>query len=463
MPARVVVIDDQPLMRDSMAETLTRAGYEVEAFASSRKAVERLTAAEAQLVVTDLRMPELDGLGVLKACQELAPAPAVVVVTAHGTVANAVEAMKLGAFDYLTKPFEAAELEVVAGKAVANGQLRAERRAYQAASEDRLGEPRLVGDSATIRAVRNQLEKVGRSDATLLLHGESGTGKEVAARLVHRLGARRDRPFLGVNCAALSAGLLESELFGHEKGAFTGAEATRQGRFELAAGGTLLLDEVTEMDLHLQAKLLRVLQERTYERVGSSRTLRADARVIATSNRDLGAAVKERKLREDLYYRLNVLAVRLPPLRERLEDVPALCEYFLARRAGPRGRRLRIAPEALRSLAGYAFPGNVRELENLVERACVLADGEILGPECFNLLQQVSASSGATADAAAGDVAGLVGMSMEEVEKRLIAATLERFGGERRRTAQALEMAERTLRDKIARYGLGREEVSAAC
>ncbi len=438
----VVVLDDQALMRDSMAETLKRAGYEVESFASPRKALARLEEVEAALVITDLRMPEMDGVAVLKACQALTPSPAVIVVTAHGTVANAVEAMKLGAADYLTKPFEAAELEVVAGRAVAQVRLVGDRQSFRAASEDRAAS--LIGDSPAMKAVRAHLEKVAASDATLLIHGESGTGKEVAARLVHRLGPRRDRPFLGVNCAALSAGLLESELFGHEKGAFTGAETVRQGRFELAADGTLLLDEVTEMDGHLQAKLLRVLQERSYERVGSSRARRVDARVIATSNRDLEAAVRERRLREDLYYRLNVLAVRMPPLRERLEDVPVLCRHFLAKR----GRRCQPGPGALKALEAYAFPGNVRELENLVERAALLSDGaEVLGVEHFPLPSLSVAGS-------SGDVSALVGVPLEEVERRLIEATLKRFGGERRRSAQALGLAERTLRDKILRYGL---------
>ena len=440
----VVVVDDQALMRDSMSETLRRAGYEVEAFQSPKRALARLEEAQAALVITDLRMPEMDGVAVLKACQALTPAPAVIVVTAHGTVANAVEAMKLGAADYLTKPFEAAELEVVAGRAVANSRLASERESFRAASEDRGGA--LVGDSPAMRSVRAQLEKVAPSDATLLIHGESGTGKEVAARLAHRLGPRRESPFLAVNCAALSAGLLESELFGHEKGAFTGAESTRQGRFELAADGTLLLDEVTEMDAHLQAKLLRVLQERSYERVGSSRPRRAEARVIATSNRDLAQAVRERRLREDLYYRLSVLAVRMPPLRERLQDVPALCRHFLARR----GRRCGMGPGALKALESYAFPGNVRELENLVERAALLSDGAgVLGPEHFPLPAASGAGGGGEAD-----VSGLVGLPLEEMERRLIEATLKRFGGERRRSAQALGLAERTLRDKILRYGL---------
>ena len=453
MSPLVAVIDDQALMRDSMAETLRRAGYEVEAFASSRRAIERLKEIEARVVITDLRMPEADGLAVLQACQALTPSPAVVVVTAHGTVSNAVEAMKLGAFDYLSKPFEPAELEVVVGKAVSHARLSRERQAFRTASEDRLGAASLVGESPAMRAVRAQLEKVAQSDATLLIHGESGAGKEVAARQVHRLGPRRDRPFLGVNCAALSAGLLESELFGHEKGAFTGADSARQGRFELAAGGSLLLDEVTEMDLHLQAKLLRVLQERAYERVGSSRAMKSEARVIATTNRDLAASVRERKLREDLYYRLNVLAVRLPPLRERASDLPLLCDHFLARSR----RAARISPEAMERLAAYPFPGNVRELENLIERALVLSEGAVLGPELFPL-----PSAGAPAGGEAETLDRMVGLSMEEVERRLIAATLKRFGGERRRTAQTLGMAERTLRDKILRYGL-KEEISAGC
>ncbi len=440
MAGRVMVLDDQALMRDAMAETLTRCGYEVEALGSSRRALERLASSEVEVVVTDLRMPEADGLAVLKACQALTPPPAVIVVTAHGTVGNAVEAMKLGAFDYLTKPFEPAELEVAVGKALAHARLRNEREAYHQASEDRLGEPRLVGESPALSAVRTQLEKVAQSDAPVFLCGESGTGKEVAARLVHRMGPRRGRPFLGVNCAALSAGLLESELFGHEKGAFTGAESARQGRFELAAGGTLLLDEVTEMEERLQAKLLRVLQERTYERVGSSRTLKADARVIATTNRDPEAAVRDGSLRQDLYYRLNVLTVRIPPLRERPEDIPALCRHFLARRK--RGVP-RLTEEALARLKAYPFPGNVRELENLIERAVVLAEGETLGPELFPLAPPVRGNPEAPA-----------ATTLEEAERQLIAATLARFSGQRRRTAQALGIAERTLRDKIARYGL---------
>jgi len=372
----ILVVDDEFVMRDAMAAALRRAGHVVTVCASGDEAVESMKAEPFAVVITDLRMPGIDGLGVLEAAKRSSPDAAVLVVTAHGTVETAVEAMKKGAGDFLIKPFPLDELELKVAHAVSRRALASENEVLRTRLSDAAVEA--VWDaSPAMREVHHQLARAAASDATVLITGESGAGKEVAAQALHRLSPRRDGPFLAVNCAALSAGLLESELFGHEKGAFTGAERLRRGRFEIAEGGTLLLDEVSETDPGLQAKLLRVLQERTFERVGSSTPRRAEVRVVATTHRDLKSEVAGGRFREDLYFRLNVLPIRVPPLRDRKEEIPDLAGEFLRRI----GSKKRFTPAALRRLADYDWPGNVRELGNIVERASVLEEGIEIGPE----------------------------------------------------------------------------------
>ncbi len=433
--SRILVVDDEAILRDAVSEALRRAGHAVEAFESGRAAVDRLSAEGADLVLTDLKMAGMDGLAVLEECRRVAPEVPVVLVTAHGTVETAVGAMKRGAYDYLIKPVKLDELELLVARALEHRSLAAENEVLRARVGEGGAEP--VWTEAT-REVYRLLERAAQSDATVLVAGESGTGKEVAARTLHRLSRRRAAPFLAVNCAALSAGLLESELFGHERGAFTGADRARKGRFELAGGGTLLLDEVSEIEPRLQAKLLRVLQERVFERVGSSQARRADVRVVATTNRDLGREVAAGAFREDLYYRLNVIPVRMPALRERRGEIPALAEHFIAR------HRKRLSAGAMRRLCEYAWPGNVRELANVIERAAVLSGGEeISGEVLAPWLQEAPRPSPA-----------LLGSRLDEIERKAIEENLRANGGNREKTARLLGISSRTLRDKLKRWGV---------
>jgi DNA-binding NtrC family response regulator len=443
----ILVVDDQDLMRESLQESLERSGYSVRAFSNGKDAVKSFLDGGIDAVITDLKMPEMSGIEVLNRCKQIAPDVPVIVITAFGTVDTAVQAMKQGAFDYIKKPFEPDEVDMVLRNAVERRALMAENEYLRA----RVGEDRqvsfVVGDSRAMKALVAEIDKISGTSSTVFLYGESGTGKEVVARTIHARSPRAGSPFLAVNCAALSAGLLESELFGHEKGAFTGADRMRKGRFELAHGGTLLLDEVSEIDINLQAKLLRVLQEREFERVGSSDTRRADVRVIATTNRDLTKAVRDGKFREDLYFRLNVLPLRVPPLRERIEDIPALVEHFIEKCALTVGRRLKgIVPEALRKLEEYHWPGNVRELENIIERAAVLAASERIE------VRDVSPSLDVTRVLGGSNEVEIT--TVDEMERRLVRAVLERFDWHQKRSAEVLGLGVRTLRDKMKKWDL---------
>src|SRR5215218_6275290 len=372
--ARILVVDDQELMRDSLAANLAREGHEVAATGDGTLAVTRLEGpSRFDLLITDLKMPKMTGIELLAEAKRLRPDMPVVLMTAFATVQTAVEAMKLGAYDYIQKPFDGDEIKHLVDRTLEHSRLIKENQALRSVAEQQNTPRPLIGSGAAMAEVKKKIELVGKSSATVLIRGESGTGKEVVARAIHAASERRDRPMLAVNCAALSENLLESELFGHEKGAFTGADRLRRGRFELADGGTLLLDEISEIAPALQAKLLRVLQENAFERVGSSLTQQVDVRVIATTNRDLESAVNEGRFRQDLFYRLNVVPVELPPLRDRADDIPELCRHFLHQIA-KRDRSVfrHIEPEAMRSLQRYDWPGNVRELQNIIERATVL-------------------------------------------------------------------------------------------
>jgi len=443
----ILVIDDQDLMRESLQESLERFGYSVRAFSNGKDAVKSFLEGGIDAVITDLKMPEMSGLDVLNRCKQIAPDVPVIVITAFGTVETAVNAMKQGAFDYIKKPFEPDEIDMVLRNAVERRALMAENEYLRA----RIAEDRQVsfvtGESKAMKAIVAEIDKIAATSSTVLLSGESGTGKEVIARTIHAKSPRAGNPFLAVNCAALSAGLLESELFGHEKGAFTGADKMRKGRFELAHGGTILLDEVSEIDINLQAKLLRVLQEREFERVGSSDTRKADVRVIATTNRDLTKAVREGKFREDLYFRLNVLPLRVPPLREHIDDIGALVAHFIDKCAATVGRRLKgIAPEAFRKLEEYHWPGNIRELENIIERAAVLAAGDKI--EVCDISPSLD---GGRMMSIASDVQIT---TVDEMERRLITAVLERFDWHQKRSAGVLGIGVRTLRDKMKKWDL---------
>jgi DNA-binding NtrC family response regulator len=375
--ATILVADDDRAIRKIVRDRLRAAGHSVEVAEDGRAALALIERIEPALVLLDLQMPELDGFAVLDALRKQTESPLVIVITAHGSIEAAVRAMKAGAHDFLQKPFEAAHLEHVVTKALDCGRLRRDVGILRGEVETR--HRLVVGESRRMCEVVELAERAAPSEATVLLNGESGTGKEVLARAIHAASRRADGPFVGINCAALNAELLESELFGHEKGAFTGAVRTKPGRLEMAAGGTLFLDEIGELRPALQAKLLRVLQEREYERVGGTRTLRADVRVIAATNRDLERSVNAGEFRPDLYYRLKVVTLKLPALRERREDIRPLATHFLARFAGEAGRvSLRLDEVVVTRLEQYAWPGNVRELANVLERAVVLSSEDVL-------------------------------------------------------------------------------------
>ncbi len=438
--ARVLVADDEEGIRDFLAEALEDDGHVVVTAADGLQAAERLRSDGFDLMITDLRMPGLDGIALVRAARSEQPEMEIIVVTAHGSVDTAVEAMKLGAFDYLQKPIGSpGQLRVLAARAL-------ERRALLAfkdrSARDAPSMPPLTYGDAAMTPVVAALEKVARTQATVLLLGESGTGKEVAARTVHSWSARSQGPFVALNCAAVAEGLLESELFGHEKGAFTGATALRRGRVELAEGGTLFLDEIAELKVELQAKLLRVLQERRFERVGGSRTLHADVRWIAATNRELEQRMASGRFREDLYHRLAVFPVRLPPLRERRRDIAPLAQALLGRISREIGRPgLRLGPGVAEALAEAAWPGNVRELANALERAAILANGMELTVADLALPSRSPAAAGPAE-------------SLSDMERETIARVLAETGGNRKKAAARLGIGLRTLYEKLKRYGL---------
>jgi two-component system response regulator HydG len=443
--ARILIVDDQDMMRDSLAATLAREGHEIIAANDGPAAVARLSSARFDLLITDLKMPKMTGLELLTEAKRVRPEMPVVLMTAFATVGTAIEAMKLGAYDYIQKPFEGDEIKLLVDRTQEHSRLKLENQAFRSMTE--IGSPRpLIGTSPAMEQVRQKIEMVSRSNATVLIRGESGTGKEVVARAIHTTSARRDRPMLAVNCAALSENLLESELFGHEKGAFTGADRLRRGRFELADGGTILLDEISEIAPALQAKLLRVLQENCFERVGSSLTQQVDVRVIATTNRNLERCVEEGDFRRDLFYRLNVVPIEIPPLRNRIEDLPELSKHFLHQASRRDKTAFRhIEPEALRALQKYDWPGNVRELQNILERAVVLEiqPGVVTAATIEPWLKHSAATPIAE---------GLAGRALAEIEKEVILSTLQQFKGHRVRTATALGIGVRTLGMKLKRW-----------
>ena len=443
---RILVIDDDELMREYVEEAMVRAGYTVDVAANGADGVARFEEKDPDVVVTDLKMAPMDGLGVLERAKAINPAAPVIVMTAYGTIETAVAALKAGAADYILKPFTPDALELAVARCLEHARLARENRFLRAELNALYDFDSMVGDSAAMREVYEQIRKVANSRATILIRGETGTGKELAARAIHLSGERRDRPFIKVNCAALSAGILESELFGHERGAFTGAHERKIGRFELADTGSLLLDEVSEIGAELQPKLLRALQEREFERVGGVETIPVDTRIIATSNRDLEEAVRKHTFREDLFYRLNVITITLPPLRERREDIPALMDHFLERFNRENGRRVRGFADATRKLfTEYSWPGNVRELQNAVERGVVLATEDTLQPQHFRL------EAPCPAEAAEGG-ALRAGTTVAEIEKHLIFTTLEHCGQNRTRAAELLGISVRTLRNKLNEY-----------
>ncbi len=452
---RVLVVDDHRQARESMADVLRRAGHQVETLASAVEALRILERESFDVIVTDLQMPGMNGLDFIHHLHQQPHGAQVLMVTAHASVASAVDAMRHGAFDYIEKPFNVDQLEQLVGRAMQHGRMLDRKGSIEPAA--RSGPPVMIGNSASMQVLRTRIAQVARTLETVLVAGESGTGKELVARAIHASSDRRTAPLVSLNCPVLSAHLMESELFGHERGAFTGAESPRTGRFELAEGGTILLDEITEIDLALQAKLLRVLQERSFERVGSSTTREVDVRVLATTNRNLRDEVAAGRFRQDLYYRLAVLPITIPPLRERREDVPQLVEYFLQRAAERLGRApCEMEPTAMQMLIEYHWPVNIRELEYMFTRASVLNLGlPIAGDQLREWLIDLPRGSAASGPVPAmGDPTAVESnVNLEDMERKLIEATLDRFDGHRAKTAQALGIGIRTLSGKLKAYG----------
>jgi two-component system, NtrC family, response regulator HydG len=453
--ATVLVVDDDRANLESVARIFQLEGLTPLTASDGGAALELLRRPEVAVLLTDLMMPGMDGQELLATARALRPDVEVVLMTAYGTVEAAVNAMKDGAYDFLTKPLKRHALVKTVQKALERHALLAENQALKARLAD-LGAPggrTLVGQSPAFRSLLDIIRQAAPSSATVLLLGESGTGKELAARALHELSPRAGGPFVPVNCGAFPETLLEAELFGVEKGAFTGATARRQGRFERAHGGTLFLDEVGEMPLGAQVKLLRALQESEIERLGGTQTVPIDVRVVAATSKDLGHEVAEGRFREDLFYRLNVVEIRLPPLSWRREDIPLLADHFLRRFAAKNGKTVRgFTPEAVAALEDYAWPGNVRELEHAVERAVVLARGEVL--EVADLPESVRKGP----RGAAGHVVIPIGTPLEEVERRVLHETLRHTGGDKTMAARLLGIAARTIYRKLERDGARRDD-----
>jgi two-component system response regulator PilR (NtrC family) len=455
---RVLVVDDEQSMRDLLAIMLRQAGYEVSVADGGETAIERLKAESFDLVVTDLRMRKVDGLTVLKAAKEHAPRTVVLVVTAYASTETAVEAMKLGAYDYITKPFKLDELKVTVANALERRRLREENLALKRQLLRERGFENFVGHSPKILDVFETIRKTADSGSTVMITGESGTGKELVAQALHWESSRRGGPFVSVNCGAVPETLMESELFGHVKGAFTGAVASTEGLFAAADSGTLFLDEITEIPHTVQVKLLRAIQERQIRRVGDTRDVKIDVRLIAASNRDLGRAVSDGLLREDLFYRLNVIPIHLPPLRDRREDIPLLIAHFIKKLSNEIGRPVRgVAPDALAVLEQYHWPGNIRELENVVERAIVLGSSELLEADGLPAgLRQPRDRHDVPLELPAEGI-DLEAM-LDRIEHRYMQLALERVGGVQTRAAELLRVSFRQFRYKLQKFQQRRAE-----
>jgi DNA-binding NtrC family response regulator len=453
----VLVIDDDPAIREVLHETLVQAGYSVSSAANGTAGIQAAKDAPVQIVLTDLQLPDIDGLTIIDRLARLDAKIIPIMMTGFGTIEAAVRAMKSGAFDFITKPFDPETVLVVVRKAAEFYRLRQENHLLRKAVREQYQLEQLVGVSEPIKQVLDFVRKVADSDSTVMIEGESGTGKELVARMLHFNSLRRDRPLVPVNCGAIPENLLESELFGHEKGAFTGATNTRMGRFELANGGTIFLDEIGEMSLPLQVKLLRVLQERAFERVGGNRTIQVDVRIVAATNQDLEVMVEEKRFRQDLFYRLNVIPIVIPPLRERRSDIPLLIDHFLGRFNQTKHTTISgIDPDALRLLSDYDWPGNIRELENMVERLVVLKKQGVIS--LSDLPDKIGRK---TADPELADQFirfsedGInLSREVEQYEKHLIVEALRKANGVTTRAAQLLQLNRTTLVEKLKRKGV---------
>ncbi len=445
--SRVLIVDDEKSTREGLARALRR-NYEVILAENAERALEVIAENPVDIVLADLRMPGMDGLTLLQRILARSPRPVCILLTAYGSIETAVEAMKRGAYDFLTKPVNLDELDLLLKRALRAREMEAENRRLREQLDVKFGMENMIGESPPMREVVETVRQVAPSRATVLIQGESGTGKELVAHAIHRLSPRRDGPFIAVHCASLSPTLLESELFGHERGAFTGAVERRPGRFELADGGSIFLDEIGEIDSGVQVKILRVLEERRFERVGGRETIESDTRLIAATNRDLRQLVKEKKFRDDLFYRLHVVVINLPPLRDRLEDIPLLAHSFMREFAEDNGKQIDgMTSDAMDILMNYRWPGNIRELKNVIERMVVMSRNDKLTVR--DIPPSIREESGdASLERPARE------LSLEDAERQHILQALEAHGNNRTKAAMQLGISRRTLHRKLKQYGI---------
>ena len=436
---RIIIVDDEENIRVMLKRVLSDRQYEIDEAANGREALQKIKPGKYSIILLDLRMPEVNGIEVIEKLKEQDVDTPVVMMSAYGTVPEAVEAIKLGALDYLVKPFDLDELKLTLERIIRQNEIQNENLYFREEEDKRFNFKEIVGASAEMKKVLDMVKRVAPLPTTVLITGESGTGKELIARAIHKNSLRQTKPFVVANCVAFSPNLLESELFGHEKGAFTGANTARMGRFEIAHNGTLFLDEIGEVDISTQAKLLRVIQEKEFERVGSSTGIKVNTRIVAATNKNLAKEVKENRFREDLFYRINVFAIDIPPLRERVEDIPLLVPHFIKKYNQILNKKITgISPEAISLLLDYAFPGNVRELENIVERAMIMCNHSIMDRGLFLFLEQKEDFP-------------QVG-TLKEMEKEMIKKILIQNNGNRTKTAQSLGISRRNLIMKIKTY-----------
>lgn len=456
---RILLVEDKDSLRQMLATAIRKEGHTVDEASDGLQATEKVRKQPYHLVITDLRLPTLSGLDILKTQKEIDPTIPVLIMTAYGTIEEAVEAMKQGAFDFLPKPVDMSHLFLLIGRALEQRRLLLENILLKEEFQRAYGIPKIIGESTAIQTISREIQRVAPTDATVLLTGESGTGKEVFSRAIHQISPRRDKPFVTVNCAAIPHTLIENELFGHEKGSYTGATSRKIGKFELADQGTIFLDEIGELHVSVQAKVLRVIEEQSFERIGGLETIRINTRVVAATNRDLQELVEKKEFREDLFFRLSVFPIHIPPLRERMSDVRLLAQFFVDKFSNDLHRHgLTLSPEAARSLEEYSWPGNVRELQNTIERAVILSDGKQIRPEDLNFAFQ---NRRALQDDElvhmldlSGTLSEVSSRASRSAERLKIKQALEISNWNKTRASELLDISYKTLLNKVKEYGL---------
>jgi DNA-binding NtrC family response regulator len=454
---RILIVEDKDSLRQMLATAIKKSGYAVDEANDGPVAIEKIRKRPYHLVITDLRLPNLSGLEVLRAQREVDAAIPVLIMTAFGTIEEAVEAIKDGAFDFLTKPVDISHLSLLIERALQHRILQLENTLLKEEAQERYGIPRIIGESAAIQRVSSDIQRVAPTDATVLLTGESGTGKEVFSRAIHQLSPRRDKPFVTVNCAAIPDTLIENELFGHEKGSYTGANARKAGKFELADQGTIFLDEIGELHISVQAKVLRVIEEQSFERIGGLETLRVNTRVIAATNRNLQEQVERKEFRQDLFFRLSVFPIHIPPLRERTSDLRLLAQFFVDKFGRDLHRQgLQLSPEAAQAIDNYSWPGNVRELQNTIERAVILTDGKQIELRNLNFAFQRPSTFDDFAHVfdLSGSLSDVAGRATRAAERAKLRQALELTNWNKTKAAEMLDVSYKTLLSKVKEYEL---------